>query len=73
MNWLTQVLKGILRECGFQVVCLEATQWQMSKQPLTKALGTFVVDEIKLWQYYEFNKFTALLIMVGSWRSAQAS
>ncbi|KAH7953079.1 hypothetical protein HPB49_004268 [Dermacentor silvarum] len=58
MSRLTQILKGIPCKYGFQVVCLETIQRQMSKQPPNTALGTLVVDEIKLRQSYEFNKST---------------
>lgn len=58
MSRLTQILKGIPCKYGFQVVCLEAIQRQMSKQPPNRASGTLVVDEIKLRQSYEFNKST---------------
>lgn len=57
MSRLTQILKGIPCKYGFQVVCLEAIQRQMSKQPPNRASET-LVDEIKLRQSYEFNKST---------------
>ncbi|KAL1486104.1 hypothetical protein MTO96_047101 [Rhipicephalus appendiculatus] len=58
MSRLTQIFKGIPCKYGFQVVCLEAIHLQMSKQPPNRALGTLVVDEMKLRQCYEFNKST---------------
>lgn len=58
MSRLTQILKGIPCKYGFNAISLEAIQKQMHNKAQHQTFGTLILDEIKLKQWYDFNKST---------------